>query len=209
MQKKVAVKAAVKQTRSSAKRRGAPSAQGAAAAKSGSKRGAPKAFQSRVVPLEPLVNRSKSFEKYGALARQMWVEQGLSSNEIEARLNRQVRGSTVLKWAKRHGWEAARQAKLQGPEALAEDVRMLFALLIQTARQNAQKSKRLPNEKFWDQLSKGAAAIERISGEAHFASHLTKFVDGLTKYCSANMPEILPDLTKALAGYTGTVLASR
>lgn len=209
MKKVAVVKAARK--RSQSPMRGGQAGQASASASASSvkkKRGAPPAFSAPQVPVEPVGSRSRLFEKYGAAARQMYVEQGLSAREISGRLSGKVAEVTIAKWMRRYSWGHAREAKLKSPEARTASVQELFDQLIETARENAKKG-RLPNEKFWDQLIKGARAIERLSGEAHFAAHLTKFVEGVLKYAQSNRPDLVGELTTLLSGYSVTVLTSR
>ena len=91
---------------------------------------------------------------------------------------------------------------------MVEDVQTIFKKFVKTATENAKKNK-LPDQKFWDNLIKGAAAIERLSGDAHFAAHMTKFVDGLLKYTQANRPDLLTAVSELLSGYSNTVLSAR
>lgn len=175
----------------------------------GKRRGAPKAFSAKQVPLEKISpTRSPLFEKYGAQARQMYVELSLTPLEIERRTKGKVRATTVKNWAARQGWEAARRARTDGPAALVEDVQTIFNEFVKAATENLKKGK-LPDQKFWDNLIKGAAAIERLSGDAHFAAHMTKFVEGLLKYTQANRPDQVRAVAELLSGYSTTVLSSR
>ena len=172
-------------------------------------RGAPKAFGAKQVPLvKSSPTRAPLFEKYGAVARQMYVEQRLTPPQIEERTKGKVKASTARTWANRYGWDAARQAAVEGPAAMVEDVQTIFKKFVKTATENAKKNK-LPDQKFWDNLIKGAAAIERLSGDAHFAAHMTKFVDGLLKYTQANRPDLLTAVSELLSGYSNTVLSAR
>ncbi len=138
----------------------------------------------------------------------MYVNLRLTPAEIAGRLKGKVQASTVSGWAKRYGWDAARAMRTAAPAAMVEDVQTIFKQFVATATEAAREG-RLPNEKFWDNLIKGAAAIERLSGEAHFAAHMTKFVDGLLKYAQTMTPELVPQISELLAGYSTTVLSSR
>lgn len=182
-------------------------AQAAPASPGGKRRGAPKAFSAAQVPVtRSATTRAPLYETHGAACRELYVTQRLHPGEIARRTG--VKESTVRTWARRYGWDAARQSALEGPAAMVEDVAAIFKSFVQAATDEARKGK-LPNEKFWDNLIKGSAAIERLSGDAHFAAHMTKFVDGLLKYTSANRPDLLPAISELLSGYSTTVLSSR
>ena len=142
------------------------------------------------------------FIRYGDAARVLSVEQKLSDREIARQLP--LHAATVAKWRKLYGWDGQRTLLTQGAQGHVEDVALMLAQLIA----DAKKARKLPPH-FFDDVAKGARAIDVLRGDVHYPAHLVRTMKLLMAYLqSIGKLELAQQLSAEMSGFHVYALGS-
>lgn len=151
--------------------------------------------------------RSPLRRKWGEAARMLYVERGLSLQEIQRQKLIPVGAATLGKWAQAGSWEQQRAIRAEGPQALVSDVLVGLRAAVAELRKAAAKGTRPKG--LCDDILKLSKVAETLSGDAYFAGHLAKTLELFVQFCEISgredarsvLAELLPSFTVwAMAG---------
>lgn len=146
--------------------------------------------------------------KWGEAARMLFVERGLSLQEIRRQELIPVGAATLGKWAQAGSWEQQRAIRAEGPQALVSDVLVGLRAAVAELRKAAAKGTRPKG--LCDDILKLSKVTETLSGDAYFAGHLAKTLELLVQYCEVSgKAEARTLLADVLPGFTVWAMAGR
>jgi len=147
-----------------------------------------------------VARHSPKWHQFNDQARLIFVEQHKPLSEIGKLLP--VSLAALEKWCRDGRWVQQREMLRSSPQGHVEDVALMLAQLIENAKAYARQSKKLPAN-FFDDVAKGAKAIELLRGDSFFNSHLVRVLELFKSFLeTTGKKDLLDQFSEILSPFT-------